>query len=219
MNEFLNTFLLVYAALFPIINPVGSAPIFLGMTLDRTEEDRKALAWRVAVNGFFLLLSALFVGSHVLEFFGISIPILRVAGGSVVTAFGWKLLHTGSKPREHSQPDGNSRSMGLGDAFYPLTLPLTVGPGSLSVAITLGSRRPMGDVDLTHIALLGLAAMLGLAAICATVYVCFRFARRIVSGLGEAGVNVLLRLSAFILVCIGMEIVWTGIRELSALLR
>lgn len=219
MSDFINTLLLVYAGLFPIINPVGSAPIFLGLTIDRSEEDRKALAWRVAFNGFLLLLAAMFVGSHVLQFFGISMPILRVAGGSVVTAFGWRLLHAGERPKEHSQPDGEGRSMGLSDAFYPLTLPLTVGPGSLSVAITLGSRRPLGDMDFTHFALLGLAATLGVAAIAATVYVCFRFAKRIVAGLGETGVNVLLRLSAFILLCIGMEIVWTGYRELMAMLR
>ncbi|WP_243363156.1 MarC family protein [Fundidesulfovibrio terrae] len=214
MNDFSNTFLLVYAALFPIVNPVGNAPIFLGLTIDSTEADRRALARRVGVNCFFLLLCALFVGSHVLEFFGISLPILRIAGGSVVTAFGWKLLHAGEHLKDHKTPEATGMAVSMADAFYPLTLPLTVGPGSLSVAITLGSRRPITLVDLPHIAVLGSAAVLGLAAIAATVYVSYRYARQIVAALGDTGTNVMLRLSAFILLCIGLEIVWTGYREL-----
>lgn len=219
MNDFINTFLLVYAGLFPIVNPVGGAPIFLGMTLGNSEAERAVLARRVAVNGFFLLLSALFVGSHVLEFFGITMPVLRVAGGSVVTAFGWKLLHAGEHPKDHDGADSSGGKVGLADSFYPLTLPLTIGPGSLSVAITLGSRRPLGDMGLAHAALLGCAAVVGLAAVAATVYLCYRYARRIVQIFGKNGINVLLRLSAFILVCIGMEIVWTGVSQLLQLPR
>ena len=219
LNDFINTFLLVYAGLFPIVNPVGGAPIFLGLTMDCTADDRKALARRVAINGFFLLLCALFVGSHVLEFFGITLPILRIAGGSVVTAFGWKLLHAGESQKERNATGDTNRPMKMADAFYPLTLPLTIGPGSLSVAITLGSRRPMSEIGLAHLALLGGAAILGLAAISATVYVCYRFAKQIVATLGEGGTNVLLRLSAFILLCIGLEIVWTGYSELMGIAR
>jgi len=218
MNDFINSFLLVYAGLFPIVNPVGNAPIFLGLTLNCTEPDRRALARRVGINCFFLLLSALFVGSHVLEFFGISLPILRIAGGTVVTAFGWKLLHAGENIIDHA-PGDTGRPMSIADAFYPITLPLTVGPGSLSVAITLGSRRPITANDLTHLMLLGSAAILGLAAIAVTVYLCYRYAKEIVAMLGEGGTNVLLRLSAFILLCIGMEIVWTGVSELIGMAR
>ena len=92
MNDIVNAFLLVYMGLFPIINPVGAAPIFLGLTRNCTDEERHLLARRVAINGFFLMLGSLIVGSHVLEFFGITLPVVRIAGGLVVTAFGWKLL-------------------------------------------------------------------------------------------------------------------------------
>ena len=87
-----NAFLLVYAGLFPIVNPVGSAPIFLRLT-QGAAADRPFLAGKVAVNSFLLLLGSLIVGSHLLEFFGITLPIVRVAGGMVVAAFGWQLLH------------------------------------------------------------------------------------------------------------------------------
>src|SRR6185437_13758693 len=135
MNVFADTILLSYAALFPIVNPVGSAPLFLGLTQFCSDKERNALALRVAINSFFLLLGSLFMGTHVLEFFGISLPVVRIGGGLVVTAFGWKLLNSDA-PHEGADAKANST---IPDAFYPLTMPLTVGPGSISVAISLGS--------------------------------------------------------------------------------
>ena len=210
MNDLANAFLLVYAGLFPIVNPVGSAPIFLGLTRHCTVAERHALAGKVAVNGFLLLLGSLLVGSYVLEFFGITLPVVRIAGGLVVTSFGWKLLHTegGMGGQDPVDPEGKRGEPT--DAFYPLTMPLTVGPGSISVAITLGSRRPTPTYELAHLAFLGGGALGGLLAIAATIFVCYRFAERIVAVLGASGTNVLMRLSAFILLCIGIEIVWSG---------
>ena len=217
MNDIANAFLLVYAGLFPIVNPVGSTPIFLSLTRQSSDKERQSLARRVALNSFFLLLGAMIVGSYVLEFFGITLPVLRIAGGMVVTAFGWRLLHDGAESRHEGEAGESEATLGAEDAFYPLTMPLTVGPGSISVAITLGSRRPPSMQDLTHFLLLGGAAVAGLAAIALTVYICFRYARRIVSGLGPHGTNVLVRLSAFILLCIGIEILWIGFRDLIGL--
>jgi multiple antibiotic resistance protein len=96
-QHFTHVFFLVYAGLFPIVNPVGNAPIFLALTRYYTERERHALALRVAIKGFFLLLGSLLVGSYVLEFFGITLPVLRIAGGVVVTAFGWTLLQGGQE--------------------------------------------------------------------------------------------------------------------------
>src|SRR5277367_6778606 len=130
MNDFADMFLLSYAALFPIVNPIGSAPLFLGLTQFATDPQRNALAGRVAFNSFFLLLGSLFVGSHVLEFFGISIAAVRIGGGLVVAAFGWKLLNSDTNvDGEHS---ATNQASAFPDSFYPLTMPLTVGPGSIS---------------------------------------------------------------------------------------
>ena len=104
MNNVINAFLLVYAGLFPIVNPVGSAPLFLSLTRKCTEAERGTLAWLVARNGFILLLASLFIGSHVLEFFGITLPVVRIAGGLVLTAFAWKLLHAGEAPDDTPPP-------------------------------------------------------------------------------------------------------------------
>ncbi len=213
MTAFANTFLLVYAALFPIVNPIGSAPLFLGLTQFVTDPQRNGLARRVAVNSFFLLLGSLFVGSHVLEFFGISLPVVRIGGGLVVTAFGWKLLNSDSPNSNETHDHAPSAEP---DSFYPLTMPLTVGPGSISVAITLGSQRPK-ILGMDHLLLLGIAAICGLVAIAATIYLCYRFAERLVALLGTSGTNVVVRLSAFILLCIGIQIIWSGWSDLMAL--
>ena len=208
-----NAFLLVYAGLFPVVNPVGSAPIFLRLTQYNADQ-RNALARGVASNSFLLLLGSLFIGSHLLEFFGITLPIVRIAGGLVVAAFGWKLLHAGEQPDDRRSAPDTKPGTSI-DSFYPLTMPLTVGPGSISVAVTLGSQRPQPSEGLTQLALLGGSAIAGLAAIALTIYVCYRYAGGVVALLGERGTNVVMRLSAFILFCIGIQIVWNGYLSLT----
>lgn len=213
MNIFGNAFLLVYAGLFPIVNPIGSAPLFLSLTEFCTGDQRQRLALKVALNSFLLLLGSMFMGSHVLEFFGISLPVVRIGGGLIVTAFGWKLLNSETPDAAKASAAGVHT---VPESFYPLTMPLTVGPGSIAVAIGLGSQRPKG-VDAAELLLLGGAALAGLIAIALTVYFSYRFAQRLVALLGPSGTHVVIRLSAFILVCIGIQILWSGWSELSSL--
>jgi multiple antibiotic resistance protein len=207
MNAAANSFLLVYAGLFPIVNPIGSAPIFLALTSRNSLAVRRRLVRRVTINSFILLLGSLFIGSHVLVFFGITLPVVRIAGGLAVASFAWRLLRDGAGPPD---ADGEVDETLPVDAFYPLTMPLTVGPGSISVAIALGAQRPQEATGLADIALLGGAAIVGLAAIALTVFFCYRFADRMAAILGASGINVLIRLSAFILLCIGIQIIWSG---------
>jgi multiple antibiotic resistance protein len=210
VRAFAHTFLLIYAGLFPIVNPIGSAPIFLSMTRPWSAAERKVLARRVAVNSFLLLLGALFVGSHVLAFFGITVPVVRVAGGMVVTAFGWKLLHEDEPPQILKKPDASSTTEAPDEAFYPLTMPLTVGPGSIAVAITIGSQWPRPTNPITFGVIMG-AALLSLLAMATTVYVAYRTAERVMVGLGASGAKAVIQLSAFVLLCIGVAIVWSGV--------
>ena len=207
MHPLVESFLLIYAGLFPVVNPVGSAPIFLAMTAFQSEAARRGLARRVALNGFLLLLGSLFVGSHVLTFFGISLPVLRIGGGLAVASFAWTMLRDGVQPASDSADVDEDRPV---DAFYPLTMPLTVGPGSISVAVALGAQRPREVENLTDITLVGIAAVAGLAAMALTIFLCYRFAGRMTAWLGSTGTNVMVRLSAFILLCIGIQIIWSG---------
>ena len=215
MQDLTNSFLLIYAGLFPIINPVGNTPIFLELTQFCTHEQRNELSRRVAFNSFLLLLGSLFVGSHVLGFFGLSLPVVRIGGGLVVTALGWRLLNSESSADRDQAAKGPTST--IPDAFYPLTLPLTVGPGSMSVAVTLGTERPR-LTGLEGAVVLG-GAIAGLLALAATIYLAYRFAQRFTAMLGRGGANVLLRLSAFILLCIGIQVIWDGWRQLTGLGR
>jgi multiple antibiotic resistance protein len=192
------------------VNPLGAAPLFLGLTQFCSDQQRNALARGVGINSFFLLLGSLFVGSHVLEFFGISLPVVRIAGGLLVSSFGWKLLHSDDRPDKDK-----AENAGAIDAFYPLTMPMTVGPGSISVAVTLGSQRPH-SAGLSELLLLGGGAVASLAAMALTIYLAYRFAERTVRVLGKTGTRVVLRLSAFIMLCIGIEILWSGYNALTA---
>jgi multiple antibiotic resistance protein len=152
------------------------------------------------------------LGPWLLEFFGIELPVVRIAGGLVVTALGWKMLSQ-EHWNDHGSMAGAGRKVG---GFYPLTMPLTVGPGSMSVAITIGSRKLPGPLHLSEMALNAIGALGGVAAIAATIYLAYRFAEHLGRLLGTSGLEVMVRLSAFILMCIGIEIVWNGYTALIA---
>ena len=137
-----NTFLLVLAAIFPVVNPPGTALVFLAMTQGAAPELRRELAWRVAKNALMVLVCSLLCGALVLQFYGISIPVLRVAGGYVVAVAGWRLLQEGSHKSVEGADDQTLRSSLLRQAFYPLTMPLTTGPGTIAVVISLGLSHP-----------------------------------------------------------------------------
>jgi multiple antibiotic resistance protein len=209
VNGVVSAFLLTFAGLFPIVNPIEGAPFFFGLTAGLSSAERQVLARKVAINGFALLLGSMVLGPWLLQLFGIELPVVRIAGGFVVTALGWKLL-TQEEWSDHST-DGRPRKLG---AFYPLTMPMTVGPGSMSVAITIGSRKPR-NVPLPLIAEHATGALLGVIAIAVTIYLAYRSAEYLGRVLGESGLEVLVRLSAFILMCIGIEIVWNGYTALT----
>jgi multiple antibiotic resistance protein len=214
VNSVLSAFLLTFAGLFPIVNPFEAAPFFLGLTAGMSSVERIILARKAAINGFALLLGSMVLGPWLLEFFGIELPVVRIAGGLVVTALGWKLLSQESWSDHGTgvQP-GVERKVG---SFYPLTMPLTVGPGSMSVAITIGSRKPATESHLTDMALHAIGALAGVVAIAITIYIAYRFAENFARLLGATGLEVLVRLSAFILMCIGIEIIWNGYSALVA---
>ena len=206
-----KSILLVVSALFPIVDPIGGAPVFLSLTLDHTPEARRLLARRIAINSFILLIASFTIGSHVLSFFGISLPVVQVGGGMIVVASGWSLLkQKGGNDRTAVERTVSGKDV-LREAFYPLTLPLTVGPGSISVAITLGANAPHNlGANLLSI----LAAVIGSAFVALTIYLCFAFADRLALAVGPTGTNVIVKLTSFLLVCIGVQIVWNGVSQL-----
>lgn len=214
VNALGSAFLLTFAALFPIVNPIEGAPFFLALTPGLSSEERRALARTVAINGFALLLGSMVLGPFLLEVFGIQLPVVRIAGGLVVAALGWKLLSQ-EQWSDHAAGHQAEQARRVG-SFYPLTMPLTVGPGSMSVAITIGSRKGEGVAPLPLLAEHATGALLGVVAIAISIYLAYRFADNIGRLLGETGLEVLVRLSAFFLMCIGIEIMWNGYSTLTA---
>ena len=215
-----ESFLLVFLSLLPIVNPPGSALLFLAITRRGTRELRTTLARQIAIYAFLIMIIAVYVGAHVLALFGISVPVLRVAGGIVLALSGWRALDA---PRD---PDGTRANLAddtrelEGMAFYPLTMPLTAGPGTVAVAIAVGThgsgepsvdglQRTVGQI-ISSMA----GALLAALSIAALIYLCYRYADRIERAFGERGSDALGRLFAFILICIGIQILWVGFAEL-----
>jgi multiple antibiotic resistance protein len=215
MHTLAASFLVTFAALFPIVNPIEGAPLFYVLTRDLPQARQNVLARQVAINGLALLLGSMVLGPWLLVFFGIELPVVRIVGGMVITALGWKLL-TQEQWSDHPSQEVPAEALQRAGAFYPLTMPLTVGPGSMSVAISIGSHKPVSTLNLADFALYGVGATSGLIAIGVSIWVAYRFAGNLTRFLGASGVEVLLRLSAFILMCIGVEFLWSGYLALRA---
>ena len=211
-KDFVQTLVVVFVALFPVVNPIGDAPIFLALTQRYPHSAQRILARKIAAYGFALLAGSFLFGSIILDFFGISIVVIQIAGGLVVAATGWGLLNqTDSAPQESEATE--SLEDALEHAFYPLTLPITVGPGCISIAITLGAHiRHQAGPGFEH----GyprhfIAGLIGMFLLCLLVMICYSNADRLVTWLGKSGTTIMTRLSAFILLAIGVQIMWNGL--------
>ena len=209
-----KSFLFAFAALLPILNPAATAPIFLGLTEGASPRTLAMLARKIARNMFALMLGSMLVGSYVLEFFGISLPIVRVGGGLIVAATAWRLITA-----THATVDSRTElaesftpEMARRQAFYPLTFPISCGPGSIAAAITVGVS--LNDERIARSVAHMAGGALALLVIGILLYLAFRYAERLLKPLGEAGTVIFLRLSAFILLCLGVQIVWDGLSEL-----
>jgi multiple antibiotic resistance protein len=210
MLEAAKSLFLVLSALFPIVDPLGGSPFFLALTGGYAPEARKVLSRRIAMNSFFLLVGSYFVGTYILAFFGISLPVVQLGGGLIVIATGWTLLRQRDDEKhdvhKSVQPQDTYRH-----AFYPLTMPLTVGPGSISVAVTLGANAARSHA--LH-PLTILAALIGCVLIGLSIFLCYGFADRLARFLGATAMTVIIQLSSFLLVCIGVQIAWNGVKAL-----
>lgn len=161
-----------------------------------------------------LLLGSMVVGSYLLDVFGISLPIVRVGGGLIVASMAWRLLNVSHATLDSRTEltEGFTPDMARRQAFYPLTFPVSCGPGSIAAAITVGVALADNriTVSLAHIG----GGTLALLSIGVILYLAFRYAQRLLKPLGDAGTLIFLRLSAFILLCLGIQIVWDGVSEL-----
>jgi multiple antibiotic resistance protein len=209
----ISSFLVAFPALFSIVNPIGGALIYSQVTLGRPHPERVSIAWRVATYSAIMMLVSLLVGATLMSFFGVSIDALRVAGGAVVAVSGWRMLYhpqeTEDRKQDHASTQQPSAATGSDVAFFPLTMPFTTGPGTISVAIALSANRPAGTTELIPFFAGACGAAIALAIV---IGACYSSADRLVSLLGPGRARILTRLSAFLLLCIGVQILMTGIQ-------
>lgn len=210
----MTTFLLAFTALFSIVNPLSSAFIFYGATQDLGPKMRAQLSRWVAIYAFSIVAASLYVGGYVLSFFGISLPVLKVAGGIVIAMSGWRMLSGPDTTEERRSETANALPVTVTPsrlAFYPLTMPLTTGPGTISVAIGIGANRPPHlGAELGFVAETALAALL----LALLVYFFYRHSERLARAIGPTGTTIVVRLTAFLLFCIGIQVLWTGAAQL-----
>ena len=208
LQQLVKAILVVVGAILPIVNPIGSAPMFLAMTHGADTPTRSTLAGLVAFNSFLLLMGSLVFGNFVLKLFGLSVPVVQLAGGLVLCSLGWRLLTDDDPAPQVAAPEEASA---ISRAFYPLTLPLTVDPGAISAAVTIGANH---SSNITRILIAIVGATIGVVIIAASVWLAYRYAERIAQWLGHSRLMVVLRLSAFIVLCIGVQIAWNGTKAL-----
>jgi len=214
----LQSMLLVPLTLLPVINPLSGAPVVLTIVGNNDRAIRQ-LSRQVAINAWFVIVASMLVGTYVLQLFGISLPIVRIGGGLLVAASGWRMLNSVQHDNvQEAVARGNTAELDADEimrrSFFPLTFPLTTGPGTIAAAIALGAKLPNQP---TLYALGAVIDVIGAALTAAAVYLLYRNAGRLLARLGEIGGMVMNKLMAFILLCIGIQIIWTGWAELNHL--
>ncbi len=210
-SPLLGAILLVVGAILPIVNPPGNAPLFLRMTAGCDDATRATLAKLIAIYSFALLLGSMIFGSFVLRLFELSVAVIQVSGGAVVIALGWKMLNDDSMPADVTIDPQQASSVALRRSFYPLTMPLTVDPGVMSVAVAVGAHH---GHTLDRLLIQILAAVIGVGIVAVAILVTYHFAKGFAARVGHKGMMVILRLSAFIVMSIGVQIGWNGVKAL-----
>lgn len=213
MGAFGTFFGLSFSALLPLINPLGSALVFLGLVGAAPSSLYRELARRIAINTTLFLIVIEATGTALLKFFGISLPVMQLAGGLVLAAIGWNTLNQ----KEVDPDDAANTRQALGDAaaasleskaFYPLTFPITAGPGCIVVMVTLSAHASAKSVVFDVSAHAGIA--LAVAVLSGAVYVCYGYAPAITRRVKAQTVQGIVRVIAFVLLCIGVQIAWNG---------
>jgi multiple antibiotic resistance protein len=215
-------FALGFSALLPLINPLGSALIFLGLVGHAPIDAYRSLARRIAINTVIFLAVIELVGSALLAFFGISLPIMQVSGGIVIAMIGWSLLNQQDSGPSHDKTDAadaaapaitRAEFSSLQEkAFYPLTFPITAGPGCIVIMLTLSVHAKHPTVPETVLSYVGL--FIAAIALSISIYFCYAYAPKIARSISPSTVHGILRVIAFILLCIGVQIAWNGLSDL-----
>lgn len=214
MGELSKFFGLAFSALLPLVNPLGSALVFLGLVGSAPPAVYRALARKIAIRTTIFLITIEAGGTLLLTFFGISLPVVQVSGGLALAAMGWKLLNQEEPDEKEKLPDMDDPDMRSLEqkVFYPFTFPITAGPGCIVVMVTL-SAHASGKAFLPSVmAHAGIAIAVVLLSV--AVYFCYGHAPTITARISPQTVHGVLRLIAFVLLCIGVQITLNGLEDI-----
>ena len=204
---------MIFAALFPVVNPIGTALILFGMTRGVDDQTWKSMSRKIAFYSFLFLSFFFFFGSYILKLFGISIPVVQFSGGIVLALMGWQMLN--QKEAIKSATDAgldNPDSLIEAKAFYPFTFPLTVGPGGMAVVLTFSAH--LNRESRLLITMEQGAAVFGIFLMCIVVTVCYRNLKYMTKRFSAAGALALSKILSFFVLYIGVEIAWAGFMAL-----
>ena len=203
----MELFISVFAAVFSVINPLGTVPVFVGLTSNDSAINQKKTCFWTAFNVLCILLISFFIGSYILNFFNISLDSLRIAGGLIIVSSGFALLtgnftkHKGMK-RSSVQADLEKRTE---ISLTPLAIPMLAGPGTISLLITYRQIH----TEWTEIVII----LLAVVSIAITVYFILKSAPYIVRALGASGINAVSSINGFVVIAIGIEYISNGVEN------
>jgi multiple antibiotic resistance protein len=210
VDAFAKFFGLTFSALLPLINPLGSALVLIGIVGSAPKTVYRTLARKIAISTFLFLIAIELLGTAMLTFFGISLPVMQVSGGLVLAAMGWSLLNQpdAAPAKEKTSPESDLFGSLEQKIFYPFTFPITAGPGSIVVLVTLSAHASVKGLAPDLFAHAGIVAASALLSI--LVYFCYGYAPAITARISPQTVHGVLRVIAFVLLCIGVQITWNG---------
>lgn len=204
---------MIFAALFPVVNPIGTALVLYGMTREVDDQAWKSMSRRIALYSLFLLSFFFFFGSYILKLFGISIPVVQFSGGIVLALMGWQLLNQNEASKPASEKGLHDPGSSIeSKAFYPFTFPVTIGPGGLAVVLTFSAHLHRGSLLL--VTLEQGAAIAGIFLMCLVITLCYRNLKFMTKRFSASGALAISKICAFFVLCIGVEIAWSGFKAL-----
>lgn len=216
-QSFINLVFIGVIALFPVVNPIGSALIISPYLANLSDGEKRLAVCRITGYAFLLCTVSLFAGPWILAAFGLSIPVIQLAGGIMICKIGWEFLSTDQKSNssvalENQGTVISEYSKLLNKLFYPITFPLTTGAGTISVLFTLSASSTGANQKQYYLGML--AIMVSILIMCVLIFIFYLNTKRIIHYLGENGENILNRISAFLIFCVGLQIAVNGLKQL-----
>ena len=214
VSELVKFFGLSFSALLPLVNPVGDALVFLALVGTARPVVYRSLAKKIAISTTLFLVMIEVLGTAMLKFFGISLPVMQVSGGLALAAMGWRMLNQEQPDTKDERNEVRDAGLGSleGKIFYPFTFPITAGPGCIVVMVTLSAHASVKGLLPNMAAHAGI--VLAVVLLSVAVYFCYGYAPAITARVSSQTAHGILRVIAFVLLCIGGQITWNGVEAL-----